>query len=108
MAKHKTPPDDDKVHPFARKFLWLADEGVVKGFIWIPVVGLIISYMGGLLYKFYPDKKAPWEVDWLGPWAIIGFISYCFVVLSAEPLFKLLSRDEDYYGEGSDEGESDV
>ena len=108
MAKKQTPQDEDNIHPFARKFLFLGDEGVKKGFIWLPIIGLIISYMAGLLYKFDPEHKAPWDVDWLGPWAIIGFISYCTVVISAEPLFRLLSRKEDYYGEGSDEGESDA
>ena len=103
MSHEPLSPEDDKIHPIARKFLWLADERVVRGFIWLPVVGLAITYMAGFLFPFEEGHKAPWDIDWLGSWALIGFVAYSTVVLSAEPLFKLLSRNEDYYGEGDDE-----
>jgi len=32
---------------------------------------------------------------------LLGFLAYTFVVLSAEPLFKLLARSEDYYDDGT-------
>jgi len=98
MAHDNEPVDNENIHPVSRKFLWLADEKVVKGFIWLPILGLAITYVAGFIFKFDPAHKAPWDFDWLGSWAIIGFCAYSFVVLSAEPLFKLLARREDYYG----------
>ena len=35
-----------------------------------------------------------------GSWAIFGFLAYSFSVFMAEPLFRLLGRKEDFYGEG--------
>lgn len=99
MAHDKHTANDEGIHPVSRKFMWLADERVVKGFIWLPVIGLVISIMGAIIYPFYKGHKAPW--DFFASWAIFGFLAYSFVVLSAEPLFKWLSRPEDYYGEGS-------
>lgn len=81
-------------HPFAVPFLWLGTHKTQKNFIYIPIAGLIITIALGLIFKH--EKPAPW--DFFGSWAIIGFVAYSAVVFSAEPLFKLLSRPEDYYG----------
>lgn len=97
MAENHTDHHDDNVHPFARHFLWLADEKVKKSFFWLPVVGLAITIPLALYYEFDPKHKAPW--DFFGSWAIIGFLAYSFVVLSARPLFAFLARKENYYGE---------
>lgn len=43
MAHDNEPVDDENIHPVSKKFLWLADEKVVKGFIWIPILGLAID-----------------------------------------------------------------
>lgn len=102
MAKHKKTPDNENIHPVSKKFLWLADEKVVQGFIWLPVVGLAVTMVAQFIYPFEEGHMAPWDkIPW--SWAIIGFCAYSFVVLSAEPLFKVLSRPEDYYGEGQDD-----
>lgn len=101
MAHEKINPEEDKLHPLSKKFLWLADEKIVRGFIWLPIIGLIVSTMAVFIYPFDDHHMAPW--DFFGSWALIGFAAYSFVVLSAEPLFKLLARGEDYYGEGDDE-----
>ncbi|MGB0907829.1 MAG: hypothetical protein ACPGVT_10075 [Maricaulaceae bacterium] len=94
-----THEDLTKIHPLAVPFLWLANPKVERGFIWIPLIGMIITILLGLVY---PQKHpAPWDKLFFGSWAVIGFFAYSFVVMSAEPLFKLLARDEDYYGEGS-------
>ncbi len=100
MAQNKNKKKTDDIHPTAKKFLWLADEKVVNGFIWLPVIGLIIACMAGFLFPFDPAHKAPWDFAF-GSWAIVGFVAYCIVVLAADPMFKLLSRDENYYGEES-------
>ncbi len=89
--------DNDNIHPVSKKFLWLGDEKVRRGFIWLPFIGLAITVTAGFIYPFDPHHKAPW--DFFASWAVIGFLAYCLVVLSAEPLFKWLSRPENYYGE---------
>jgi len=92
-----------EAHPMAVPFLWLGKKSVEDNFIWIPVAGLVITTILGLVYPLH--HKAPW--DFFGSWAIIGFVAYSFVVLSAEPLFRFLSRDEDYYGEDVASEETD-
>jgi len=104
MSDHHDHPDmpDDyspeglaQIHPYAKPFLFLGKENVKRNFIWFPVVGLIIvSIMG---FFFPPKHPAPWDFGF--SWAVIGFVAYSVVVLSAEPLFRLLARSEDYYGE---------
>jgi len=97
MAEKHSETQEDHIHPFARRFLWLADEKVVKGFIWLPVIGLAVTIPLGLVYEFPEKHKADW--DFFASWGIIGFMAYSFVVLSARPLFALLSRKENYYSE---------
>lgn len=87
-------------HPLSVPFLWLGKKSVQDNFIFVPLAGLIITVALGLVFP--PEHKAPW--DFFGSWAVIGFCAYSVVVLSAEPLFKLLARKEDYYGEGNDHG----
>lgn len=92
----------DDIHPFSRKFLWLADPKIKKNFIWFTVLGLILTIIAGFIF---PNKHpGPWEPGWLSTisYGVIGFGAYTIVVLSAAPLFNLLSRDEAYYGEGDD------
>lgn len=91
-----------EVHPAAVPFLWLGRTRVKENFIWFPLAGLIICSILGVIF---PQKHpAPWEVfgEFVvpGTWAIFGFLAYSFIVFSAPVLFKLLSRPEDYYGEG--------
>lgn len=89
--------DLSKIHPFAVPFLWLGNPKFERNFIWFPVVGLLITI--GLGFVYHHKHPAPW--DFFGSWAVIGFLAYSFVVLSAEPLFKLLARPEDYYDDGN-------
>ncbi len=88
---------DEYIHPLSRKFLWLGEQKVIDGFIWVPIIGLIISTMAVFIYPFDDAHKASW--DFFASWAIIGLVAYSIVVISAEPLFRLLSRKENYYGE---------
>ncbi len=89
-----------EAHPMAVPFLWLGRKSVQDNFIFLPLIGLIITIVLGLVFP--PEHEAPW--DFFASWAVIGFCAYSAVVFSAEPLFKLLARDENYYGEGSDNG----
>lgn len=84
------------IHPAAVPFLWLGKQSVIKNFIWLPLAGMIITSLLG--WVFPQHHEAPW--DFFFSWAVIGFIAYSFVVISAGPLFKFLARDENYYGEG--------
>ncbi len=102
MAKHENAPaNDEDIHPLSRKLLFLGDHKFIDNFIWLPIIGLVITVMAGFIYPFPEGYAAPW--DFFASWAILGFIAYSFVVLSAGPLFKLLARDESYYGEGGDD-----
>ena len=105
---HDVPAkDDDDIHPVSKKFLWLANPKVKNNFIWFTVAGLILTVLIGY---FFPTKHpAPWEfgVLYAISFGVIGFVAYSIVVFSAWPLFKWLSRPEDYYGE-SDDGDQDV
>jgi len=98
MAKY-TEDDMEKMHPLSRKLIWLGDPKVKRNFMYLPIIGMIIMIGLGIVFPMDDKHKAPW--DFFGSWALIGFFAYSFVVFSAAPLFKLLSRGEDYYGEGS-------
>lgn len=89
----------DEVHPAARPFLWLGSKKVQNNFIFLPLIGTILFSLLGFVYPLH--HKAPW--DFFASYALIGFVSYSFVVLAAWPLFKFLARDENYYGEGEDD-----
>ncbi len=86
------------VHPAAKPFLFLGNENVKRRFIWIPLIGMLICIVLGMLY---PQKHPlPIEKYIPGSWAVYGFLAYSFIVFCAPVLFKLLGRDESYYGEG--------
>lgn len=84
-----------EAHPLAVPFLWLGNEKVIKNFIFVPMIGLVLFSILGVFYPLH--HPAPW--DFFMSYAFIGFAAYSFVVLMAWPLFKLLARDENYYGE---------
>ena len=88
----------DDIHPVSRYFLFLGKDSVKRNFMWFPLVGMIICIILGI---FHPQKHPlPYEQYIPGSWAIWGFVAYSLIVLSANTLFKLLGRDESYYGEG--------
>jgi hypothetical protein len=91
-AEHKN------IHPAARPFLWLGEEKTVKNFIFVPLVGVIVFSILGYFFPLHHPAK--W--DFFASYSVIGFVAYSFVVLAAWPLFKLLSRPENYYGEDDD------
>ena len=88
-----------EAHPMAIPFLWLCNEKTQRNFIFVPLIGMIIFSLLGLVYPLHHPAK--W--DFFASYAVIGFVCYSFVVLAAWPLFKLLSRPEDYYGEEIDD-----
>ena len=99
--------DRAEAHPAAVPFIWLGSKQTQRNFIYIPLAGMIIFSILGFLYP--PKYPTLWESGLR--YAAIGFFSYSFVVLMARPLFKLLSRPENYYGEDgedSEDGEDDI
>ncbi|PHR59171.1 MAG: hypothetical protein COA43_09995 [Robiginitomaculum sp.] len=84
-----------EAHPLAVPFLWLGKEKIIKNFIFVPLFGLIFFSLLGFKYPLH--HPASW--DFAFSYTLIGFAAYSFVVLMAWPLFKLLARDENYYGE---------
>jgi len=93
-----------EVHPAAVPFLWLGSKKTQRNFIFVPLIGMIIFSILGFVYP--PKYPTLWEVG--VSYAAIGFVSYSFVVLAAWPLFKMLSRPENYYGEdGEDDADRD-
>lgn len=102
---HDNAPETlDDIHPVSKKFLWLANPKVKRNFIWFTVAGLVLTVIFGY---FVPTKHpAPWEfgVLYAVSFGVIGFVAYSIVVFSAWPLFRALSRPENYYGEESEAG----
>ena len=99
--KPEHTPYAGDIHPLAKPFLFLGSDKFVKNFVWFILAGLIVTIILGFVYPFDSHHKAPW--DFVISWALIGGLSYAFLVFCANPLFKLLSRPEDYYGEGGDD-----
>ena len=94
--------ENDDIHPAAKPFLFLGKTSVKRNFIWIPLFGMIVSSILGIFHP--PKQPAPFEMIAAtmipGSWAIFGFLAYSLIVFAANPLFRLLGRPEDYYGEG--------
>jgi len=92
-----------EAHPMAVPFLWLGTAKVQRNFIFVPLFGMILFSVLGYVYPLH--HPARWDFGF--SYTVIGFVSYSFVVLAAWPLFRLLSRPENYYGEDEEEGDND-
>jgi hypothetical protein len=100
MSDMKRDPAEhaaEGIHPAAKPFLFLGKDTVKANFMWLPLIGIVITVIFGLMHPL--KHPAPWDFV-PGSWAIFGFIAYTLIVLSAPFLFKVLARNEDYYGEG--------
>lgn len=52
-----------------------------------------------VVFHFVGDKHVHFDIEsWPGFYALVGFVSYVGLVLSAKQLRKLVKRPEDYYG----------
>lgn len=93
-----TPEERERAeaHPLAVPFLFLGRKRVKNGFIYVALLGVIVTTILGFKYPLH--HPTPYDVI-PASWAWIGFLSYTFLVLCAKPLFKLLARPETYYGE---------
>jgi len=64
------------------------------------LVGLLIAVCVGLaLFDALYVKQGHFTFEEALPifYGVFGFLAYCFIVLSAKGLRRLLKRDEDYY-----------
>lgn len=100
MTDHKPPREaeggDGAIHPVARPFLWLdktrARDAISLCIVLIAVILLVVD--------FFVHRHGETAIaERPGFFAIFGFISFAFAVLSGWPLRRLLSRPADYYGE---------
>ena len=93
-----TPEERERAeaHPLAVPFLFLGRKRVKDNFIYLALIGVIVTTILGFFYPLH--HPAPYDIV-PASWALIGFLSYTFLVLCAKPLFKLLARPETYYGE---------
>ena len=65
------------------------------------LIGACISLLlADVIFHFSAEKHVHFDIErWPGFYAIVGFLSYVGLVLTAKQLRKLLKRPEDYYGE---------
>ena len=93
-----TPEERERAeaHPLAVPFLFLGRKRTKDNFIYVALLVVIVTTILGFIYPLH--HPAPFDVV-PASWALIGFLSYTFLVLCAKPLFKLLARPETYYGE---------
>ena len=71
------------------------------------VYGLVALCTVVLLAGFFVDRESHFAVeDWPGFYAVYGFVVSVALVLSAKQLRRLVRRDEDYYEQPDETGES--
>ncbi len=79
---------------------WLARPTTIK-LLW-RVFAVVLALL--VLAQAFIYVKGYFEVDaWFGFGAVFGFLSCLAMVLFAKGLGYALKRDEDYYGEDSDD-----
>ena len=80
--------------PGPEKHYWLDDKRNVSKIIWALVIVCVLLFLSDFVYH----KHVHFEFEqWLGFYGWFGFLAYCFIILSAKALRKILKRDEDYY-----------
>ena len=90
MTTRASPPTKS----VREKKYWLDDPGNVTKLTRL----LVIVCAALLLADFFYHKHTHFAFEnWFGFYAWYGFLAYCFIVLSAKGLRKLIKRDEDYY-----------
>lgn len=92
--------DDDKIHPLARRFLFLDSPKFRGRVLYALGAAAILLALADLVV----GRHAIFPFEGLaGFHAVFGFVAFAFVVLCGWPLRRLLGRREDYYGEGEED-----
>jgi hypothetical protein len=94
-----TTEDMSDYHPTAKRFAFLGSEKTKRAFIWVPLIGFLLTSLLGIIY---PQKyPAPWEKigDFAVPasWAIFGLVMFAVVALLTPLLAKIFVKAEGYY-----------
>jgi len=91
MTEHNSPPHEEPANEDKR---WLDEPKNVTKLVY----GLAVLCALTVLADFIWARHGHFDIEETpGFFAIYGFISYCFIVLSAKQLRRLLKRDENYY-----------
>lgn len=86
-----------------QKKYWLDNPANVR----LIIIALAIICALLFVSDFFYHKHGHFDFElWPGFYAWYGFASYCFIVLSAKQLRKLLKRDENYYDNASANGDA--
>lgn len=74
---------------------WLDQPANVNKLVWL----LVVVCVGLVLFDAVYVKHGHFAFEEAFPafYGVYGFLAYCFIVLSAKALRRLLKRDEDYY-----------
>ncbi len=105
-----TSTDTTEMHPAAKKLAFLGSDKTRRNFIWVPLVGFLLTSFLGI---FFPQKyPAPWEKigDFAIPasWAIFGLIMFAAVAFLTPFFSKLFVKPEGFYpGESLPDARSD-
>lgn len=77
-----------------RKSYWLDQPRNVNKIVWALAGACAVLFLADFFYH----KHGHFDFEnWIGFYGWYGFLAYCFIVLSAKALRKVLRRDEDYY-----------
>ena len=76
------------------KKYWLDEARNVDKIVWTLVAVCAVLFLADFFY--HKHVHFAFE-NWIGFYGWYGFLAYCFIVLSAKALRRLLKRDEDYY-----------
>ena len=80
--------------PKQEKKYWLDDPANVTKLVWLLGIVCVALFLADFFYHKHSHFRFE---NWIGFYAWYGFLAYCFIVLSAKGLRKLIKRDEDYY-----------
>jgi hypothetical protein len=90
----------DKVHPIARRLRFIEASSFPRR---LTIVLGVVAIALALVDVFHHRHALfTWE-GWIGFHGVYGFAAFCVVVLTGWPLRRLLSRPENYYGEGDED-----
>lgn len=104
MSGDPKPGDDAGVHPVSKHLLFLDSPKFRNRVFWVLLALVLLLVAAGFSDQI--DRHPHfWFEERFNPFhAVYGFIAFVFAVLCGWPLRKLLSRPEDYYGQGDDNG----
>jgi uncharacterized protein YqhQ len=87
-----TPTDASEMNALARLF------DMANTHVSVLIYAVITICAGLLATDVFVHKHGHFAFEeWIGFFPLFGFASYCFIVLTAKQLRKLIGRNENYY-----------